>query len=88
MTHLSFVLLKYEFQEEGRVNWRGQIRNKMLEFVQKRTTVNVMKHMVIIVGLVRKPLVIQKDVLQALALLWFWCNLNGSSLSCVSPAIG
>ena len=85
--HLSSVLLRYEFQEKGRVNWRVQIRDRMLEFVQNWTTVNVVKHMVIIVGLVRKTSVVQKDVLLALMSLCFRCNSNGCSLSCVSRAI-
>ena len=46
-----------------------QIQDRMLELAQNWTTANVMKHMVIIVGLVMKPSVIQKDILQALALL-------------------
>ena len=89
LTHLSFMLLRYEFREKGRVNWRVQIWDRMLEFAQNWTTVeDVMKHMVIIVGLARKPLVIQKDIFQALIMLCFRCNSNGCSLSCVSRAIG
>ena len=87
LTHLSFVLLWNEFQEKGRVNWRIHIRDKMLEFAQNWTTVNVMKQMVKIIGLVREPSVIQKDVLQALKLLCFRCNSNRRFLSCISRAI-
>ena len=63
-----------------------QIWYRMLELVQNRTSVNIMKHMVIIVGLVRKLPVIQKDILQALALLGLWCNPNWRSLFCWSCA--
>ena len=87
LTHLSFVLLWDEFREKGRVNWCVQIRDRMLESAQNWITVNVVKNMVIIVGLVRKTSVVQKDVLQALASLCFRCNSNRRSLSCVSRAI-
>ena len=59
----------------------------MLELVQNWTTINVMKHMVVIVGLVRKPLVIQKEILHALGLLEFWCNLNWPNLVFLCRAI-
>ena len=71
LTHLSFVLLWNEFREKGRVNWRVQIRDRMLEFAQNWTTVNVVKQMVEIVGLVREPSAVQKDILQALLSLGF-----------------
>ena len=87
LMHLSFVLLWIEFQEKGRVNWRVQIPDRMLEFAQDWTTVDVVKHMVIFIGLVRKTPVVQKDILQALTSLCFRCNLNGRSLSCASRAI-
>ena len=81
------MLLWNEFLEKGRVNWRVQIRNRMLEFAQNWTTVNVVKQMVKIVELVREPSVVQKDILQALTLLCFRCNSNRRFLSCVSRAI-
>ncbi len=87
LTHLSFVFLWSEFQEKGRVNRHVHIRDRMLEFAQNWTAIDVMKNMVVIVGLVREPSVIQKDVLQALTSLRFWCNSNRRSLSCVGCAI-
>ena len=82
LTHLSLVLLGNEFQEKGRVNWRVQIRSRMLEFAQNWTTVNIVKQMVIILGLIREPSVVQKDILQTLTPLFFWCNSNRCVLSC------
>ena len=46
-----------------------------------------MKHMVVIIRLVRKPSVIQKDILKAPAALGFRCNSNGRSLVCLGCAI-
>ena len=59
----------------------------MLELAQNRIVVNIMKHMVIIVGLVRKALVIQKDILQALGLYGLWFNPYRLSLFCWSHVI-
>ncbi len=53
----------------------------MLELAQDRPTYNIAKHMVILVGLVWKPLVIQKNILQTLAVLGFRFNPDGRSLS-------
>ena len=81
------MLLWNEFREKGRVYWRVQIRSRMLESAQNWTTVNVVKQMVEIVGLVRELSVVQKDILQVLTLLCFRCNPNRRFLSCVSCAI-
>ncbi len=46
-----------------------------------------MKHMFVIVRLVSKPSVIQKDILKAPVALGFRCNSNGRSLVCLGCAI-
>ena len=81
------MLLGNELQEKGRVNWRVQIWSWMLESVQNWTTVDIVKQMVIIFGLIREPSVIQKDILQALTPLCFWCNPNRRVLFYVDRAI-
>ncbi len=53
----------------------------MLEFAQDRPAINVVKHVVIFVGLIWKPSVIQKNVLQMLAALGLGFNPDGRSLS-------
>ncbi len=53
----------------------------MFEFLQDRPAVDIMKHVVIIVGLVWKPLVIQENILQTLAALGLRFNPDGQSLS-------
>ena len=86
LTHLSFVLLRYEFRVKFGVNWRVQIRYRMLELAQDWTAINVMKHMVVIVGLVRKPLVIQKDICKRLHCLAFGATQTGvTSSACAVP---
>jgi hypothetical protein len=42
----------------------------MYELAQNWTSINVMKHMVVIVGLVRKPLVIQKRHFVSAYIAW------------------
>jgi hypothetical protein len=53
----------------------------MLEFAQDRPAFNIGKHVVILVGLVWKPLVIQENILQMLAALGFRFNPDGRCLS-------
>ncbi len=53
----------------------------MLEFAQDRLAVDIVKHMVIFVGLVWKPLVIQENILQTLVGLGLRFNPEGRSLS-------
>jgi hypothetical protein len=82
LTHLSFMFLWNEFRVKGRVNWRVQIRSRMLKSAQNWTAINIVKQMVVVIGLVWEPSVIQKDILQPLSAFCFWCNLNRRSLSC------
>ncbi len=53
----------------------------MLDIAQDRPAVNVVKHVVIFVGLIWKPSVIQKNILQMLAALGLGLNSDGRSLS-------
>jgi hypothetical protein len=53
----------------------------MLERAQDRPAFNIVKHVVILVGLVWKPLVIQENILQTLAALGLRFNPDGRSLS-------
>jgi hypothetical protein len=53
----------------------------MLELAQDRPAFNIVKHMVIFVGLVWKPSVMQENILQTLAVLGFRFNPDGRSLS-------
>jgi hypothetical protein len=53
----------------------------MLELAQDRPAFNIVKHMVIFVGLVWKLSVIQENILQMLAVLGFRFNPDGRSLS-------
>ncbi len=53
----------------------------MLEFAQDRPAIDIVKHMVIFVRLVWKPSVIQKNILQTLAVLGLRLNPDGRSLS-------
>ncbi len=81
LMHLSFVLLGNKWQMMGRVRRRIQVRLWILEFAQDRPAVNVVKHVVIFVGLTWKPSVVQKNVLQALAVLGLRFNSDGQSPS-------
>ena len=59
----------------------------MLELAQNGTSINIMQHMVVIVGLVREPSVIQKNIMQALTPLAFWCSSNRRHLVCMCCAM-
>ena len=60
------MLLGDEFREKGRVDWRVQIWSWVLESAQYRSAIDIVKQMVLIVGLIRELSVIQKDILQTL----------------------
>ncbi len=60
----------------------------MLEFAQDRPAIDIVKHVVIFVGLVWKPSVIQENILQTLAVLGLRFNPDGRSLSRCSRSHG
>jgi hypothetical protein len=53
----------------------------MLEFAQDRPAIDIVKHVVIFVGLVWKPSVIRENILQTLAALELRFNPDGRSFS-------
>ena len=48
----------------------------MLEFVQDRPAFNMVKHVIILVGLIWEPAVIEEDVLQMFLTLRLGVNMN------------
>ncbi len=56
------------------INGGVQIRLRMPEFPKDGAAVHAMKHMIVVVGLVGEPSVIQEHVKQRLAAFRLWCN--------------
>ena len=81
---LSFVLCRKECQVVGGVWGRLKVRLWMLEFAQDRPTFNMVKHVIILVGLIWEPTVIKEDVLQTFSTLGLEVDMNwGLRTGCV-----
>ncbi len=76
---LSFVLLRKECQVVGGVWGCLKVRLWMLEFAQDRPTFNMVKHVIILVGLIWEPAVIEEDVLQTFLTLGLGVDTNWGS---------
>ena len=70
------MLLGNTGQIVHRVNGRVQIRLRMPELAKDGTAIHAMKHVIVMVGLVRESSVIQKHVEQTLAAFRLWCYSN------------
>ncbi len=73
------MLLWKECQVVGGVWGRLKVRLWMLEFVQDRPAFNMVKHVIILVGLIWEPAVIKEDVLQMFSTLGLGVDTNWGS---------
>ncbi len=69
-THLGFVFLGDEWKTVQRVNGRIKIWLGMPKFPKDWAAIHTMKHMVVLVGLVGEPAVIERHVERTLAAFW------------------
>ena len=76
---LSFVLCRKECQVVGGVWGRLKVRLWMLEFAQDRPACNMVKHVIILVGLIWEPAVIEEDILQTFLMLGLGVDTNWGS---------
>ncbi len=60
----------------GGVRRRIDVRLWMLEFAQDWPAFNIVKHVVIRVGLIWEPAVVEEDILQTFATLGLWADMN------------
>ncbi len=64
------------------INGGVQIRLRMPEFPKDGATVHTMKNMIVVVGLVGEPSVVQEQVKQTLAASRLWCNSDRGVIQC------
>ena len=76
LMHHLFVLNWDEGRVKCRINifvqgWRG-----MAQLAQDCLSINVVQHVIIVVGLVWESAVIEEDIIRTLLVFRLWCNMN------------
>ena len=76
LMHQLFVLNWDEGQVKCRINifvqgWRG-----MAQLAQDSPSINVVQHVIVVVGLIWESVVVEEDIIHTLSAFWLWCNAN------------
>ncbi len=75
-THQRLVLLGDKRQVVGRINSRLKIWLRMTQLPEDKLAVHTMKHVILVIGLVGEPSVVQEYILQTLAAFWLGVHPN------------
>ncbi len=74
--HLVLVLNWDERGIECWINIFVQGWRRMAQLTQDRPSINVVQHIIVVVGLIRESLIVEKDVIGMLSAFWLGCNAN------------